>query len=69
MNLQILLNFLYSFIDFVKLFLLFMSLLVIVRQGFLLFKSVAKSKDFEITKKGVWLLGIAFAYVLTLIFV
>ena len=68
MNTQMLLNFFYSFIDFSKLFLLFMSLLVIIRQGFILFKSVAKSKEYEISKKGVWLVGIAFAYVLTLIF-
>lgn len=64
-----LLNFLYSFIDFSKLFLLFMSILVILRQGFILYKSVAKSKEYEITKKGVWLVGFAFAYILTLIFV
>jgi len=65
----IFLNFFYAFVGFVKVFLLFMAILTLLREAFNIYKSIAKSKDYVISKKGVLIVGMAFAYILTLIFI
>ncbi len=56
-------------IVFIKLILLFMSILNIVKEAFRLYKSLAKKEDFDFSKSGLTILGLSISYILALIFI
>lgn len=54
---------------FIKIFILFMSILYCIREGFKLFKSVKMHENFVADKGELLILGMAIAYILTIIFI